>query len=154
MTGGGVLAFSLLATLLISLILFRHYPITPFMPNYIRVSGAFSDIYSYHPLIYSLILIINSFVFGVGFSTLGFSISVFIENEYLAIIFPFLFAIIEGGLAVPLGIESIISYIYMIDPLFYYNSTITGLVLQHLSLISLTIVVICVKISREVDKNV
>lgn len=154
-TGSGVLVFSLILTLIISMIIFRQYPINPLPSSFMRSGGAFYQIYNSNPLLFSLILIANTFIFGIVFSTLGLTISLFIENEYLPIIFPFLFAIIEGALAVPLGLEHILSYIYMVYPMFYSNSTIIGLVIQHITLLGLSLLIIYIRIfRRKGDKDV
>lgn len=95
--GGSILAISLTISLIVLLIVFRNYPITPIPTLHngqYLAKGAFSSVFNSNPLTYAFICILMSFAYGFIFSTLGFAISVLTENEYLSVVFPFLFPIL------------------------------------------------------------
>lgn len=56
----------------------------------------FKSIYFSNPVLYILILILNSFLCGTIFAILGLGISTWIQNKYAAIFLPFCFYIFSG----------------------------------------------------------
>ncbi|WP_286135809.1 hypothetical protein [Philodulcilactobacillus myokoensis] len=76
--GGLILSFLLLLLLLISL----HFGKLPKSILNNMISGAFSSIYPNHKILYSIIFIINSFIFGFVFSILGMVTTLFWNNKY------------------------------------------------------------------------
>lgn len=56
----------------------------------------FKNIYNNMPIVYILLLILNSAIVGLVVATFGLGFSTIIRNTYLAIIFPFLFYIFSA----------------------------------------------------------
>ncbi len=63
----------------------------------------YNSIYQESPVIYIFILIANSFVCGVVFSTLGLGLSTIFKNQYLAVLSPFVFYIFSGTILVQIN---------------------------------------------------
>ncbi|MCI4252652.1 hypothetical protein MRP26_27460 [Bacillus sp. CCB-MMP212] len=60
----------------------------------------FKEIHDKSPIVYTAILILNTFICGIVFSTLGLGISTFIKNKYLAVLTPFLCYLFSGTILV------------------------------------------------------
>lgn len=69
------------------------------------VKGAFSSIYNTSQVNYVFLLIGLAFIFGAVYSTLGLAVTAFVENKYLAIVFPFFVYFIPGILFPILGLD-------------------------------------------------
>lgn len=150
--GSSIVAFSLMITLLTSFVVFFKYSINLPSGYNIRKSRIFSNVYNFHPIEYALLVIFLFFIAGLIFSTIGLAISSFIVNEYLAIIFPFIFSIVEAIIAAAVGIEHVFSFLYIINPSFYMHSTIQELILQQLEFGILSIVIFYIGVIRKRDK--
>ena len=101
--GGYVLASVMLVFFIVYLFM-RNFNID--RPNNFDIY-VFTDIFTQSPFTYVILLIMNSFLCGMAFATIGLGISAWIKNKYVAVIAPFLFYIFSG------------TVLYKINPLFH-----------------------------------
>jgi hypothetical protein len=82
--------FALLVPL--SLLLAANFMIYPnFSGAYMgAIGGAFSEIYEQNQLLYAIILILNSSIFGFIYANVGLVSSFFFKNKYICVFFPLL----------------------------------------------------------------
>ncbi|MFC9450091.1 hypothetical protein ACFTSE_28675 [Bacillus cereus] len=115
---GGI---SFILPLLISLILVGSTLPTdpPTNPNSqliaINLNSMFSDIFFNSPLNYILLYLIIDFLFAGMFAVLSLSISMFIKNTYVVLLFPFLLNTILCVIFEGIGIPQVIPT-FLIDP--------------------------------------
>lgn len=85
----GVLGASVmfLSTLLLLFVNFLFFP--DLNPTYLGViSGPFSSVYEQNQLIYIIVLIINSTIFGFIYSNIGLATVIFFKKQYFAVVGP------------------------------------------------------------------
>ncbi|QAA32901.1 hypothetical protein [Clostridium manihotivorum] len=83
------------------------------------------------PVLFVIVILVLSFIFGIVISTLGLGLSTVIKSKYLTIILPFLFSIFTGTVFQYFGINKIFDF--ELAGLFDFN--LTGLVnLRHILL--------------------
>ncbi|MBH0176247.1 hypothetical protein IHV09_22070 [Fictibacillus sp. 23RED33] len=142
--GGSVIAGSLFFSFIIYLI------VTGFSKAELSNSTVvFGDIYQQNPVLYIYLLILNSFICGMCFSTFGIGMSTLLKNKYLSVIFPFLFYIFSGTILLQINklFNSVITY----DLNFYYDLKYTDVLLYQglLFLIGISLFYSGAKINEE-----
>lgn len=95
--------------------------------NPIEIVGALSSIYYSNKVMYSLILILVSFIFGAVISTFALGISAMVKNKYLTLFIPFGYMIVSGTIFEIFGINEIINLniVTLID--LGYSTKTTGI---------------------------
>ncbi|WP_199426748.1 hypothetical protein [Thermaerobacillus caldiproteolyticus] len=129
LVSGYVIASSLLVSFIIFLLIKKFDVSVVDTLNIIVLRG----VYEYSPVLFVLIMILNSFVCGVVFSTLALGISTFIHNHYLTIVFPFAFYIISGTLL--FQINKFLNSAMLFDLEYYPDLKISYVVLYDLILL-------------------
>lgn len=73
--------------------------------NLAGIHGAFSSVYHQNQLLYAVIMIINSGIFGFIYANIGFVSSLFFNNKYLCVFFPLLLYTIPSFIFPFLGLD-------------------------------------------------
>lgn len=116
------------------------------------VRGAFGDVYNSSQFRYVLILIVLAFIFGIVYSTLGLAISTFINNKYLAIIFPFFVYFIPGLLFGSFGI-AYLEPSTTFDPSVNIYATKFTIIIEQAFIFATSVIVTYIGMFRSGDKN-
>lgn len=99
--------------------------------DFLHETVIFKGIHDNFPITYISILILNTFICGVVFSTLGLGISTFIKNKYLAVVIPFLCYLFSGTILVQVNKFLHLGILFDWD---YYNDL-------HLSIVLISYIV-------------
>ncbi|MBU5355188.1 hypothetical protein ACN9MH_00895 [Paenibacillus silvae] len=102
LVSGGIISTCLLVSFFFFMLI-RGFDVSP--SPYINVSSKneLYDLYHNWTTGYILLYILQSFISGVVFSTLGLGLSTFIKNKYFAVLSPFLFYIVSGTLLIQIN---------------------------------------------------
>lgn len=69
------------------------------------IGGAFSDIYTYNQLLYAVLIILNSGIFGFVYANIGLVSSFYLKNRYACVFFPLIIYFSPSFLFPLLGLD-------------------------------------------------
>lgn len=107
-----------------------------------------SDIFVYHPMIYTIIALLFTFLFSGLFGLIGFTVSIFTHQKLIITAVPFLLTIVAWNLVNMLGIKN-----YLISSVLIFRITQNIYTLKEVSIVFLIPFIITVLISIIRGKN-